>query len=113
MRCHSAMPDRARRLSAQLMPPTVRVLVCALGASLVLSTCREDHGPSSPTELKVPILASVAPPGSVTFVGAGDIYLCSHHNDTSTANLLDTIPSTVFVTDANVAAQRDSTTYAN
>src|SRR2546430_10042414 len=82
MRRFSVMPDRARRLSARLMPPTVRVLVSALGASLVLSTCREDHGPASPTELKVPILASVAPPGSVTFVGAGDISLCSHHNDT-------------------------------
>src|SRR3989449_1865530 len=98
MRRLSVMPDRARRLSALLMPPTVRVLVSALGASLLLSTCREDHGPAAPTELKVPILASVAPPGSVTFVGAGDISLCSHHNDTSTAKLLDTIPGTVFVT---------------
>src|SRR5207247_9282787 len=62
--------DRARRLSARLMPSTVRVLVSALGASLLLSTCREDQGPAAPTELKVPILASVAPPGSVTFVGA-------------------------------------------
>src|SRR5947208_3142184 len=113
MRCHSAMPDRARRLSAQLMPPTVRVLVCALGASLVLSTCREDRGPAAPTELKVPILASVAPPGSVTFVGAGDISLCSHHNDTSTAKLLDTIPGTVFVTGDNVGAPGGSATYAN
>src|SRR6184192_4568223 len=113
MRCHSAMPDRARRLSAQLMPPTVRVLVCALGASLVLSTCREDRGQAAPTELKVPILASVAPPGSVTFVGAGDISLCSHHNDTSTAKLLDTIPGTVFVTGDNVGAPGDSATYAN
>jgi len=95
------------------MPPTVRVLVCALGASLVLSTCREDRGPAAPTELKVPILASVAPPGSVTFVGAGDISLCSHHNDTSTAKLLDTIPGTVFVTGDNVGAPGDSATYAN
>src|SRR2546426_7052265 len=70
MRRLSTMPDRARNPSARLMPPTVRFLVSALGASLLLSTCREDHGPASPTELKVPILASVAPPGSVTFVGA-------------------------------------------
>src|SRR2546426_6060241 len=113
MRRLSVMPDRARRLSARLMPPTVRVLVSALGASLVLSTCREDHGPAAPTELKVPILASVAPPGSVTFVGAGDISLCSHHNDTSTAKLLDTIPGTVFVTGDNVGSPGDSATYAN
>src|SRR5947209_5602777 len=113
MRRLSVMPDRARRLSALLMPPTVRVLVSALGASLLLSTCREDHGPAAPTELKVPILASVAPPGSVTFVGAGDISLCSHHNDTSTAKLLDTIPGTVFVTGDNVGSPGDSATYAN
>src|SRR2546428_293475 len=113
MRRLSVMPDRARRLSAHLMPPTVRVLVSALGASLLLSTCREDHGPAAPTELKVPILASVAPPGSVTFVGAGDISLCSHHNDTSTAKLLDTIPGTVFVTGDNVGSPGDSATYAN
>src|SRR3989442_162749 len=113
MRRLSVMPDRARRLSAHLMPPTVRVLVSAPGASLLLSTCREDHGPASPTELKVPIRASVAPSGSVTFVRAGDISLCSHHNDTSTAKLLDTIPGTVFVTGDNVGSPGDSATYAN
>src|SRR5256886_15917801 len=113
MRRLSVMPDRARRLSARLMPPTVRVLVSALGASLLLSTCREDHGPAAPTELKVPILASVAPPGPVTFVGAGDISLCSHHNAPSTAKLLDTIPGTVFVTGDNVGSPGDSATYAN
>ena len=95
------------------MPSTVRVLVSALGASLLLSTCREDHGPAALTELKVPTLASLAPPGSVTFVGAGDISLCSHHNDTSTAKLLDTIPGTVFTTGDNVGSPGDSATYAN
>jgi PKD repeat protein len=107
------MPDRARRSSASLLPVAARVLVSALGASLLLSTCREDHGPASPTGVKIPTLASVAPPGSVTFVGAGDISLCTHHNDTSTAKLLDTIPGTVFVTGDNVGAPGDSTTYAN
>src|SRR2546422_715346 len=109
----STTPDRARNPSARLMPPTVRFLVSALGASLLLSTCRQDHGPASPTELKVPILASAAPPGSVTFVGAGDIWLCSHHNATSTAKLLDTIAGTVFTTGDNVGSPGDSTTYAN
>jgi PKD repeat protein len=107
------MPDRARRPSASLLPVAARLLVSALGAALLLTTCREDHGPASSTELKLPTLASVAPPGSVTFVGAGDISLCSHHNDTSTAKLLDTIPGTVFVTGDNVGSPGDSTTYAN
>src|SRR5207249_8234522 len=49
----------------------------------------------------------------LTFVGAGDISLCSHHNDTSTAKLLDTIPGTVFVTGDNVGPPGDSATYAN
>src|SRR6267142_172565 len=108
-----AMPDRARRPFATLLPVAARVLVSALGASLILSTCREDHGPASPPGVKIPTLASGAPPGSVTFVGAGDISLCTHHNDTSTAKLLDTIPGTVFVTGDNVGAPGDSTTYAN
>ena len=107
-----AMPDRARS-SASLLPVAARLLASALGASLLLSTCREDHGPASPTGVKIPTLASAAPPGSVTFVGAGDISLCTHHNDTSTAKLLDTIPGTVFVTGDNVGAPGDSTTYAN
>jgi PKD repeat protein len=107
------MPNRARRSSAHLLPATAGLVVSAVGAALLLTTCRDDHGPASPTEVKGPILASVAPPGSVTFVGAGDISLCSHHNDTSTAKLLDTIPGTVFVTGDNVGAPGDSTTYAN
>jgi len=106
------MPDRARP-SASLLPVAARLLVSALGAALLLTTCRDDQGPASPTELKVPTLASVAPPGSVTFVGAGDISLCSHHNDTSTAKLLDTIPGTVFVTGDNVGSPGDGATYAN
>ena len=90
----------------------VPVAVVVAGA-IAISTCRENAGSRSLTEPKVPALASVAPPGSVTFVGAGDISLCSHHNDTSTAKLLDTIPGTVFVTGDNVGPPGDSTTYAN
>src|SRR5881296_3490294 len=107
------MPAHPRRPSASLFPATARILVSAIGAALLLMTCRDDHGPQSPTEVEVPTLASLAPPGSVVLVGAGDISLCSHHNDTSTAKLLDTIAGTVFTTGDNVGSPGDSTTYAN
>lgn len=38
---------------------------------------------------------------SVTFVGAGDISMCSNDHDEQTAELLDTIPGTVFTTGDN------------
>lgn len=39
--------------------------------------------------------------GSATFVGAGDISTCDNDNDELTAQLLDTIPGTVFTTGDN------------
>src|SRR2546428_6535705 len=113
---HAAPFGNARPRPSSVCPPHAPDGACSclcarcVPAPVDLS---RGHGPAAPTELKVPILASVAPPGSVTFVGAGDISLCSHHNDTSTAKLLDTIPGTVFVTGDNVGSPGDSATYAN
>ncbi len=93
--------------------PAVLAALGVLASAVMIATCRDDQGPNSPTETARPLAASLAPPGSVTFVGAGDISLCSHHNDTSTAKLLDTIPGTVFVTGDNVGSPGDGATYAN
>src|SRR5207245_7457443 len=43
----------------------------------------------------------VAPATQVVFVGAGDIADCTKTGDSLTANLLDTIPGTVFVAGDN------------
>ena len=108
------MPDRARRPSVSLLPMAARLLASALGAALLLTTCRDDQGlktSTEPTTLRGPSFATE--PGAVTLVGAGDISSCAHHNDTSTAKLLDAIPGTVFTTGDNAAPSGASTDYAN
>lgn len=54
--------------------------------------------PDAPTALP-PTPISLA--GDVTMVGAGDIAMCSNDNDELTAQLLDTIPGTVFTVGDN------------
>src|SRR5690349_6207601 len=83
-------------------------LVLAIG----VITCRNDDGSRAPTE-SAPFSPSFSVSASaVTLVGAGDIANCSHHNDTSTAKLLDTIPGTVFTTGDNAAPTGGSGDYA-
>lgn len=53
------------------------------------------------------------PPGSVVLVGAGDISSCTHHNDTSTAKILDTIAGSVFTTGDNAGPNGASSVYTN
>ena len=86
-----------------------------LAGAVAIATCRDNQGPESAAGPATPgtPLASVTPPGSVVLVGAGDISSCSHHNDTSTAKLLDTIAGTVFTTGDNVAPSGSSSDYAN
>ena len=44
---------------------------------------------------------ALEPPGSVVFVGAGDIAVCGDNDDEATAKLLDDIAGTVFTTGDN------------
>ncbi|HEY6853586.1 MAG TPA: PKD domain-containing protein, partial [Gemmatimonadales bacterium] len=81
--------------------------------ALAVATCRNDEGARAPTELRPPLASFVASPAAVTLVGAGDVSSCSHHNDQSTAKLLDTIPGTVFVTGDNAAPSGSSSDYGN
>jgi hypothetical protein len=48
-----------------------------------------------------------------TFVGAGDISLCSNNNDEGTATLLDMIPGTVFTAGDNAQAQATAEEFSN
>src|SRR6266700_2235114 len=86
-------------------------LVLAIG----VVTCRNDDGTRAPTEsapFSPSLTAFTASPAAVTLVGAGDIANCSHHNDTATAKLLDTIAGTVFLTGDNAAPTGGSGDYA-
>jgi hypothetical protein len=53
------------------------------------------------------------PPEEVVFVGAGDISDCDNDNDELTAQLLDTIPGTVFTTGDNVYSSGTSAQFTD
>ena len=69
---------------------------------------------ATPTDTESPTSPPTATaPGSVVFVGAGDISLCSNNNDEATAKLLDNIPGTVFTTGDNAYTDGSYTQYIN
>ena len=53
------------------------------------------------TPTLTPTVTPTLPEGSVTFVGAGDISSCDNNNDELTAQLLDSIPGTIFAAGDN------------
>src|SRR6266576_3753022 len=79
-------------------PPSGRLTsVFVVIASLLLTMCRSDQGPSAPTEVGTGPRASFQFNAStVSLVGAGNIARCDRTNDEATANLLDGISGTVF-----------------
>src|SRR5205807_5902403 len=64
---------------------------------------------SGPDSLPVQIIEL----GGVVLVDAGDIAYCTRNVDSLTANLLDTIPGTVFLAGDNAYPGGSSTDYAN
>ena len=58
-------------------------------------------------------VTAAPPPGSVVFVGAGDIASCSSTGDEATANLLDNIAGTVFTLGDNAYESGTSTEFTN
>src|SRR5437773_2536715 len=103
-----------RRPPMRATRPLGLVLLSVLAGALFVATCRDDQGPKTSTDpAKLPGLSFATEAGAVTLVGAGDISACAHHNDTSTAKLLDAIPGTVFTTGDNAAPSGASTDYAN
>src|SRR5256712_4439836 len=64
---------------------------------IVMTTCRDDQSFRVPTAVSGPPAADLAAgTGPVTLVGAGDIAKCGQVGAALTANLLDSIPGTVF-----------------
>ena len=88
-----------RRLAA------LRSVLC-----LALATCVEEpSGPPSPG----PDAAGAAAASPAVLVGAGDIADCNKAWDSLTANLMDTIPGTVFALGDNAYPSGTSSDYAN
>ena len=74
----------------------LRAVLAGVGV-LVVSTCRMDQEPNSPTAPGLhPSAAATASTGPVTLVGAGNIAKCNATGDDATAALLDGIPGGVF-----------------
>jgi len=70
--------------------------------------------PNAPTRTPTPIPTSTPTPGGdPVFVGAGDIAKCSSTGDEATANLLDTIPGTVYTLGDNVYQDGTASEFAN
>jgi hypothetical protein len=69
------------------------------------------EGTLTPTITLTPTSTLAA--GDVIFVGAGDISACNTNNDELTAQLLDTIPGTVFTSGDNVYESGTFTEYTN
>lgn len=67
---------------------------------------------ATPTALVLPT-ASPTPVDETVLVGAGDIATCDREEDELTAQLLDTIPGTVFTVGDNAYKDGTSTEYAN
>ena len=78
---------------------------------VVVTTCRDDQSLRIPTAVSRPPTADVAASGPVTLVGAGDIAKCGQVGASLTANLLDSIPGTVFAAGDNAWDQGSATQY--
>ncbi len=69
----------------------------AIAAALLVTTCRDDQGPSSQVDgTRQPAPSFVTASGPVTLVGAGNVAACNATGDDATAALLGAIPGTVF-----------------
>src|SRR5881392_600992 len=69
----------------------------AIAAALLVTTCRDDQGPSSQVDgTRPPAPSFVTASGPVTLVGAGNVAACNATGDDATAALLGAIPGTVF-----------------
>ena len=102
--------------------PALRSLLLAtlsvLTIAVLLATCRRDLGPRTPIdpappEPSAPPVFAIASGTPAVLVGAGDIASCSKTGDEATANLLDTIPGTVFTLGDNASPNGSSSDYSN
>ena len=90
-------PAATGSTTTQTTPITASHVYATLGTDSVRVSVTNSAGRSGADTLAVAITAST----TVVMVGAGDIADCTKNGDSLTANLLDTIPGTVFVAGDN------------
>jgi len=91
------------------MRTSVALLGLALGLAVVVATCTDDRGPTSP---RGGPLRALTTGGDPVFVGAGDIAECDRHSyDTDT--LLQGIPGTVWTAGDNAYPNGSDSDYTN
>src|SRR5437879_13669485 len=89
------------------------IAVLSFAVLVVVSTCRDDESSRFPTaNRRTPTADVSAGSGPVTLVGAGDIAKCGQVGAALTANLLDSIPGTVFAAGDNAWDNGTPTQYA-
>ena len=96
-------------VSSATTPITASHVYSGLGLDSVRVTVTNNLARSGADSLAVQVIAL----GGVVLVGAGDIADCTRNGDSLTANLLDTIPGTVFLAGDNAYPGGSSTDYAN
>src|SRR5438874_1169335 len=77
---------------------------------LALATCVEQPAAPRPRPQAADLTADLA---TAVLVGAGDMADCTRPWDSLTANLMDTIPGTVFAAGDNAYPDGSSSDYAN
>ncbi|HVW34371.1 MAG TPA: metallophosphoesterase, partial [Acidimicrobiia bacterium] len=87
--------------------------VAIAGPSGTRSVAASRAGRSIAAVLALRPAATPPPPGDPVLVGAGDIASCAGTGDDATADLLDTIPGTVFTLGDNVYPDGTGAEYAN
>ena len=96
--------------SSRSTPITASHVYTALGLDSIRVSVANSPGLTGWDTVAVQV---VAPATQVVFVGAGDIADCTKTGDSLTANLLDTIPGTVFVAGDNAYPSGSSADYTN
>jgi len=95
--------------STQTAPITASHVYAALGLDSVRATITNAVGAFGGDSLAVQVVARPIAPA--VLVGAGDIADCTRNQDSLTANLLDTIPGTVFALGDNAYPDGTSSQY--
>jgi len=102
-------PAATGSTTTQTTPITASHVYATLGTDSVRVSVTNSAGRSGADTLAVAITAST----TVVMVGAGDIADCTKNGDSLTANLLDTIPGTVFTAGDNAYPSGATADFAN
>jgi hypothetical protein len=110
LRTQARKPGSVRSL-AQPQAGVLSMLRAQYVALLLATACAEGGEPNAPTFS--PPSRTVAWPNEVRLTGSGDLAWCFNNGDEATAELLDTLPGTVFTAGDNVYREGTASQFAN